>query len=125
MASYPYFLQLDVTIAAAGGLATLAYNVPVRQTLTLNGLVWAATSAWGFYNIRNANGRQFTNGGQATPVPSTSFQNGGSPNIGLLNWPYKLDIVGGDTIYFDIINGAGAANTIQLTFFGSIDVGSA
>lgn len=124
MASYPYFLQLQTTIAAAGGLATLSYNVPVRQTLTLNGLLFISTSAWGFYNIRNANGRQFTNASQAAPIPSGVIQNGASPNIGLRDWPYQLVIVGGDTVYFDIINGAGAANTIQLSFFGSIDVGT-
>lgn len=124
MATIPFWLQRNVTIAAAGGLSTLSYSVPTNQKLTLNGMLWAATSAWGFYSIRNANGRIFTNASQATPLPSTSFQNGGSPNIGQMNWPYAMEIVGSDTIYFDIINGAGAANTIQLTFFGSLDMGT-
>ncbi len=124
MATIPYFVELNVTIAAAGGLASPNYPVSERQTLTIKKIVWAASSAWGFYGIRNSGSRQFSNASQAAPLPSTAFQNGGSPNIGLMEFPEPLVVVGSDILYFDIINGAGAANTIQLTLFGSLDLGT-
>lgn len=123
MASNSFWLQLQTTIAAVGGLSTVSYAVSERQTLTINGLTWVATSAWGFYSIRNSNGLIFTNASQANPLPGTAFQNNASPNISPLMFPYPMVIVGSDIIYFDIINGAGAANTIQLTLHGSLDRG--
>lgn len=120
MASYPYVVQRNVTIAAAGGVGAVQIAVPTQQSIIFDMVVWVATSAWGFYEISNSNGRKYTDATQAAPIPSTSFQNGGSPNIGVLKWPYSISLVGNDVLNFMIVNGVGAGNTIQLSFFGQI-----
>lgn len=123
MASIPYFLRLQVVIAAAGGTGTATYLVPALQTLHLNTLEWESTGVFGIYNIRNTNGRIYTNASQATPLSNVFFQQGSSPNIGLLNFPYVLDIAGSDGIFFDIINTSAGANTIDLLLVGSLELG--
>lgn len=120
MASYPYIVQRNVTIAAAGGTGAFQVSVPTQQHIIFDLIIWVATSAWGIYEISNSNGRKYTDATQTAPIPSTSFQNGGSPNIGVLKLPYSLDLVGNDVLNFMIINGVGAANTIQVSLFGQI-----
>lgn len=123
MASIPYFLRLQGVIAVAGGVSTVSYQVPALQTLHINKLIYTSTGLWGFYSIRNTNGRQYTNASQAIPLLSQFFQQGASPNIGVLEFPYELVIIGSDGIFFDIIDMSAAANTVQLMFAGSLDLG--
>lgn len=125
MASIPFFLELDTVIAAGGGTGVAQYAVSSLQKLTINGMTWEATGAWGFYTITNTNGRIFTNASQANPYRSPAFQQGGSPNIGLLHWPYPLEIIGSDAIIFGIIDLSAAPNTVRLHLFGSLDLGTA
>lgn len=123
MASIPFFLRLQGVIAAGGGTASPNYQVAMLQTLHLNDIVWTSTGIWGFYSIRNTNGRQYTNASQAVPLSSAFFQNGGSPNIGIIHLPYELTVMGGDGIFFDIIDTSGAGNTVNLMLVGSLDLG--
>lgn len=124
MATYPYFVQRSVVIAAGGGTGNAQIPVPTLQKVTLNSFMWTSTGAWGFYSITNSNGRQYTDASQAIPIPSTRFQQGASPNIGLLTFPYAFVIEGNDILYFNIIDTSGVANTVSLTFFGQIETGA-
>lgn len=124
MAVIPFWLRLTGVIAAGGGTANPNYAVPMLQTLTLKGVTWTSTGIWGFYSIHNSNGRIYTNASQATSLLNTHFQQGGSPNIGWMEFPEDLVVKGGDIIYFDLIDLSGAANTINLILPGSLDLGN-
>ena len=123
MASVPFFLRGQVVIAAGLGTGTFSYPVAALQTLHLNTLQYTSTGLFGLYGVRNTNGRLYTNASQATPILSAWLAQGASPNIGLLNFPFELVIVGSDAIIIDIIDTSGAANTINLLLAGSIDLG--
>jgi hypothetical protein len=123
MASIPYFVRLQGVIAAGGGTASPSYPVATLQTLHLNTLQFTSTGTFGIYSIRNTNGRIYTNASQATPILSAWLQQGASPNIGLLNFPYELVISGSDAIFIDLIDTSGVANTINLLLVGSLDLG--
>jgi hypothetical protein len=123
MASYPYVVQRAVVIAAAGGVGSCQIPVPTQQSIIIKQMIWTSTGIWGLFEISNSNGRKYTDCSQAVSIPSTSFQNGGSPNIGVLVWPYEIDLVGNDILNFSFLNTSGGANTIQLTFFGQITTG--
>ena len=123
MASIPFFLEFHLVIAAGGGVITASYNVPAIQTLHVNKWIYTSTGVWGIYQIRNANGRVYGNLSQSNPFRSDFIQKGASPNIGILDLPYELLITGGDTLYIDIIDTSGAANTIELGLCGVLDLG--
>lgn len=123
MASIPYFLKLQVVIAAGGGVGTASYYVPNLQTLHLRTLQYQSTGAFSIYNIRNTNGRLYTNASQASGILSTWLQNAASPNIGLLALPEEILIAGSDGISIDVIDTSGAANTVNLLLTGMLDLG--
>lgn len=123
MPEVPFLLPFTLVIAAGGGVASAQYPVAMLQKLTLNEMFWTATGAWGFYEIRNANGRLYAAATQANPVRSEHLQQGASPNIGFSKLPLALEVLGGDSIIFNVIDLSGAANTVKLLFVGSLDLG--
>lgn len=119
----PFFLELNTGAIVGSGRVTVAYNVPTNQELTINGLVWTSTGAWGFSSMRNANGQQYTNASQATPFQGVAFQQGGVATFGMREFPVPLVVRGSDTVYFEVQDTSGAANAVLLSFFGSLNTG--
>lgn len=117
MATFPYYLIMQVALAASGS-GTLQYPVPPNETLSLSELRFIATGAFSITDIRDSTGRHYTNASPSIPILSTLVQNSANGNISAKDFDVPLDIPGNVTLYVDVKDTSAAINTVNMLFTG-------
>jgi len=108
----PYQLFLSVSLAASGQ-GTMTYQVPQGQTLELDEFVFTSTGSFKVVGIRNAGGINFTNATPSNGIFSTMFGNAANNFNVMRDFKPNLVIVGGDTLYIDVLDTSVAANVVS------------
>jgi len=117
MASHPFMMIMQV-VCAGSGTATLSYNVAKQEVLKLHKFLVSATGIFNIVDIRDSQGRHYTNASGSAPIPDTII---GKPvdafnNLGEL--PIPLVLEGGTTLYVDVVDTSTATNTIKFIGVG-------
>lgn len=114
MATNVPFLLILKTALLANSTATVSYAVPPAEDLYLEDMRVASTGAFSITNIRNSNGRPYTNASSATTIPSTLLAFGNTNTQGFTEFSVPLLIAGSETILFDLIDTSGAGNSVSI-----------
>lgn len=114
MATYPFWLQLDVTLAS-GGTGTLTHTVPNNEKLTISELVFNQTGTFSVIGFTVSGGRNISNASNNKPVPSVNLQKGTNQfnHIGKFDTPLVLN--GGETMTIELLDTSAGSNLVQLT----------
>jgi hypothetical protein len=108
----PYLLILSsVTISL--GTGTMTYQVPPGQTLEIDEFVFLSTGIFNLVGIRNGGQNYFSNVTPSNPIPNTMLANFANQFNVIKDFKPNLTIMGGDTLYIDVIDTSVAANTIR------------
>lgn len=113
MAEYLDIVQLSAVLGI-GGTASPSYTVPSNERLIIRECRILSTGTFNITAIRDSGSRFYSNVSVAVPLPSTYFQHVDSPNIGNTDITPPIEVEGGATITFDIIDTSGAANTVKI-----------
>lgn len=115
MAKIPYLLEMQ-TVLAANGTGTLTYTVPNNESLELHAFIISSTGTFNVTGIRVTGGNNITNAGSNLPIPDVHFKKTGNDFNGLHKFIIPLMLLGGGTLYIDVVDTSGAGNTIRTTF---------
>lgn len=108
----PYELFLSSVLTALG-TGTLTYQVPPNQTIEIDEFVFIATGTFNVVGIRNGGGMQFTNATPSNGIPSTMIANGLNQFNIIKDFKPNLIVLGGDSLYIDVIDTSAAGNTVR------------
>lgn len=110
---FPFLLYLDSAVTA-NGTATLSYSVPPAENLYIAEIYLASTGAFGITNIRNSNGRVYTNASTSKYITSTLLAIGNT-NVQRYNiLALPLLIEGSEQLIVDLFDTSGSTNTVRL-----------
>ncbi len=117
MATIPYLLQMQVTLAGSGS-GTLSFTVPNNEKLSLEEWIFSSTGIFSITGIRVTGGNNISNAGANLAIPSTHLQLVSTNNNGIKKLPIPLLLDGGSTLYIDVLDTSAAGNTVKCTFNG-------
>jgi len=110
----PYLLYLE-TALTSNGTATLSYSVPPSEDLSIVEFTFSSTGAFGITNLRNSNGRIYSNTSSAKYIPSAHLALGNTNQQRFYQLVVPLLIRGSEQLIVELIDTSGSANTVKLT----------
>lgn len=114
MATYPFIIELDATIAA-NGTTTLNYNVGPNEQIDVHEFRFDSTGTFGINDIRDNQGNHFTNATPTNPIPSINLQDAALSTIGIKQFPIPLTIKGSTALQIEVKDSSGSSNTVKFT----------
>lgn len=113
MPTYPFFLVLEVALAASG-TGTVSYTVSKQERLEISRLLHESTGIFNVTDIRNSNGLHYTNASALEELPGAMLADVTDDYNAIGEFPIPLVVAGGETIYIDLEDSSGAGNTVTI-----------
>lgn len=113
MPTHPFLLVMNVVLNS-NGTGTMTYAVPPAEDLYIRDLAFVSSGAFSITNIRNSNGRIYSNTSTNNPIVSTMLANGNTNVQRFSEFDEPLVIMGSESIIIDFADTSGASNTVRV-----------
>lgn len=110
---FPFLLILQSALTA-NGTGTMSYSVPPAEDLYIYEWYFTGTGAFSITNVRNSNGRIYSNTSSAIAIPSTMLAMGNTTVQRFNQLVAPLKISGSEQLLIDIIDTSGSGNTVRM-----------